>query len=411
MKAVVVEIKGHIAAVLSDDGCIEKVKNNNYAIGQVIRMKEKTAIKTSKLKVWAAVAAALVVLIGGTSALAYGTPYSYVSVDVNPSIELSLNMFDRVLSVKAVNDDGAEVLSQIDLNQLNNQNINTAITTIVDEISNEGYFAEGEGGIIVAAASNDQSKADDLAQQLGETVNAAVNGETDPEDPTPTPAESTVPETSEEPGTTLPPVSPEVTPDPNASPDPNATPDPSATPVPAEGEDEDVEVEVIAVGLERVREARELGVTPGKLNLVQKLQATTEDDAKYVTTEWVAKSVQEIQAEIKANRKGLNDEEPDPSEEPTESATPAPDGTAATPAPTTTPVTDQGDDETAEAAEAELEQEREKNSNQGKENNGSKKSSSSGKSAGYAGRKTNGSINKGSSGNSNGKSGGKSNGK
>ncbi|OQB20480.1 MAG: Anti-sigma-I factor RsgI [Firmicutes bacterium ADurb.Bin182] len=284
MKAVVVEIRGRSAAVLSRDGCIKKVQNENFAIGQVIEMKEKTSFKAGKLKVWAAAAAALIILVGGTSALA-SAPYSYVSVDVNPSIELTLNLFDRVISVEAVNEDGAEVLSRIDVNKLNNQNINDAITKIITEISNEGYFERGEGGIIIAAASKNRSKADSLAEDIYNTVNNDLNDE---ESPAPTP------EASETPGTTLDPVEPTVTPEPDGDGD--------------EGEEggEGIKIEVISVGYERVQQARALGVTPGKLNLVQKLQVSTPDiEDDYVTEEWISKSVQEIQAEIKANRKAL----------------------------------------------------------------------------------------------------------
>lgn len=39
MKAVIVEIKGNIAAVLSEGGRISKIKNKNYAAGQEIILK------------------------------------------------------------------------------------------------------------------------------------------------------------------------------------------------------------------------------------------------------------------------------------------------------------------------------------------------------------------------------------
>jgi len=34
MKAIIVEIKGRHAAVLTDDGVVSKIKNRNYCIGQ-----------------------------------------------------------------------------------------------------------------------------------------------------------------------------------------------------------------------------------------------------------------------------------------------------------------------------------------------------------------------------------------
>lgn len=367
MKAVIVEVKGRFAAVLSDDGCIEKVKNNKYAIGQVIEMKERSSIKISRLKIWTAAAAAFVVLFGGTSAYACSIPYSYVSVDVNPSIELTLNIFDRVLSVSAVNEDGAEVLSQIDLNHVNNQNINDAIAMIVDEISNEGYFSQGDGGIIIATASKNPDKADVLAEELDETVNGVLGGDagTDPE------------------GTTASP-DPNVTPDPNA-PVPTIDPnDPDASPVPSsspqEGTNGDgIEIIVISVGYERVQEARELGVTPGKLNLVQKLQASTTDEGDYATEEWIGKSVQQIQAEIKANRKDA--EEALPGE---------------TPVPEAEEGTTENEPEETGAAPAETDKEKGKGNGN---NNGSDNGSGNGNAKGKSGGKSNGNPKGGKTGN------------
>lgn len=51
-----------------------------------------------------------------------------------------------------------------------------------------------------------------------------------------------------------------------------------------------------------VAEARELGVTPGKLNLVEKLQASATDIEDINVEEWLTKSVKEIMKETKANR-------------------------------------------------------------------------------------------------------------
>lgn len=50
---------------------------------------------------------------GGYSA--YASPVSYISVDVNPSIELALNRFKRVISVKEYNEDGFMVIQNLKL--------------------------------------------------------------------------------------------------------------------------------------------------------------------------------------------------------------------------------------------------------------------------------------------------------
>jgi len=240
MNAVIVELKGHNAAALTDEGCILKVKNKKYAIGQVIELKEQPVWRSTKFITWAASAAAAVIVLGA-GAWAYFTPYSYVSIDVNPSIEYSVNRFDRVLSATAVNDDGVEILSNLDLAH---KTIKEAIKETVDKIAENGYFEGTDpGGIVISTSSQNQEDADQLAQDLQVTA----EGETKD----------------------------------------------TATPV---------EVEAVSVGLARVQEARTLGTTPGKLNLVQKLQASSGSPDSIDVAEWLNKPVKEIMKAIKQNK-------------------------------------------------------------------------------------------------------------
>ncbi len=60
--------------------------------------------------------ACLVFLIVGS--FVYLTPTANISIDINPSIELGINRFDRVVSVKSYNDDGAELKAQLDIKNL-----------------------------------------------------------------------------------------------------------------------------------------------------------------------------------------------------------------------------------------------------------------------------------------------------
>ncbi|MEM1485415.1 anti-sigma factor domain-containing protein [Oscillospiraceae bacterium PP1C4] len=249
MKSVIVEIKGEFAAALSDDGCIVKVKNNNYAIGQVIEMKKQVVAKTRNLAVWTASAAAII-MVGSVSAWAYMSPYSYVSLDVNPSIEYSLNRFDRVIAVKAVNDDGEEILGEIQLDNLSNQKIEQALAQTVELISEKGYFDGNiEGGVMIATSGKDLKKADDLAQKLQQSVQKDVEENGDA-----------------------------------------------------------VEVEAISVGLERVQQAKELGVTPGKLNLVEKLKASAPDPDSIDINEWLNAPVKEIMKATKEYKQEQKEE-------------------------------------------------------------------------------------------------------
>ena len=247
MKGIIVEIRGTHAAALSDEGCIIRIRNKNYAIGQVIEMEKRIFGKPVKTVAMAAAAAALTLMFG-VSAWAYCTPYTYVSLDVNPSIEYSVNRFGRVLSAKAVDQDAVKVLEQL---RLKNQSIDDAVRSTVQQIDKEGYFqSDDPGGIVIATYSENEQNAEELATDLQDTAEQGVSD--------------------------------------------------SETPV---------EVESVSVGYERVQEARTLGTTPGKLNLVEKLQASMGDSDSVDVQEWLKKPVKDIMKAIKTAKKTSGTEE------------------------------------------------------------------------------------------------------
>ncbi len=238
MKGIVVDINNKDAIILADDGLFTKVKNINYEIGQAIKIKESRKTGSKLIAGAASMVAALAVCTIG--AVAYYTPTDYVSLDVNPSVEYSINMFDRILDVKAVNDDGEEILSSLDLN---NMTIGAAVKETLDKLMDDGYLTDDPNGGVVITTSNDEfGEAEQLAAELEQEIQTYLDSR-----------EGIV-----------------------------------------------AEVDAQAVGLERVQEARELGVTPGKLNLVEKLQGSTSGAIN--KEEWLNMPVKEINKAIKENR-------------------------------------------------------------------------------------------------------------
>lgn len=58
----------------------------------------------------------ILTLLGGIGGYRlYAIPVSFISVDVNPSVELGLNQFDNVVEVKAYNDDGKRIIKNLNL--------------------------------------------------------------------------------------------------------------------------------------------------------------------------------------------------------------------------------------------------------------------------------------------------------
>lgn len=295
MKAIIVEIKGSYAAALSDDGVVSKIKNRNYCLGQEILIKNKS---NNLIKVVASAAAAIMIFV--TPAWAYLAPYSYVSLDVNPSFEFSVNRFDRVLTVKAVNDDGEEFVKNINVQGLKNKEIQNAVKNILNELENQGYIIDGEeNGVIVATYSKTQDKTDMLAEklrnavneQVGEQQNAEVNIKEKPEK-LEKPEEKEKPEKAKD---------TEI----NSSEAVEETEDtketdkkPEKLEKPENQEKSKKHIQVIEVTEEEVDAAKKLKVTPGKKNLVDNLyQAAGSEEIN--KEEWLKKSVQEINAKIK----------------------------------------------------------------------------------------------------------------
>lgn len=69
----------------------------------------------------------------------YQNPVSYISVDVNPSVELALNRFDRVVEVEAYNDDGTAVLENL---RLENKPYTEAIELLLSDKTFESYLSD-----------------------------------------------------------------------------------------------------------------------------------------------------------------------------------------------------------------------------------------------------------------------------
>ncbi len=316
MNGIVMEVRKNQAVILSDDGNVSIINNKNYELGQVIIMKKDKTLNSKLIK--KVVGIASVFALAAVSSFAYTTPTSYVSLDVNPSIEYSLNMFDKVLTVKAVNEDGQEIVANLEVKNLE---ISEAVQKTIDKLLQEGYITDDENaGIVIAISNDDEEKSQELATELEQETQEYID-EVD---------------------------------------------DSASTSA--------VEVEVEAVGKARVEEAKTLGVTPGKLNLVEKLIASygdTKVKADYSEDElkdMLNMSVKEINKTIKENRKSLLSIEAVDEETTLETETEVTD-TEETNA--TTEDTDKTDVESQDKVKAVKEKVSQiKENNQNKENNG-----------------------------------------
>lgn len=238
MKAVVVEKKDGKAIVVDSKGKFHKIKDSNdLIIGQ--EYERGMTFKIHRRLIAAGVSLAIVATLG-TTGYAYTVPVDYVTLDINPSVELGVNMFGTVVDVNNLNEDGTNLTENLDLK---GDTVDEALTDLVKEATNQGYLTEeNNNSVMVTVATKDEDDASDL-QKLAED---AVTKELDNENLTNT--------------------------------------------------------EVIAqtVTKERQQEAKMMGISPGKVLLIQKLQAF---NSEVKLEDYANKPVKEIMKEIKAERK------------------------------------------------------------------------------------------------------------
>lgn len=103
------ELKEHTKAFLSQ-------KTNGY----------RRSLFLNPRHVLAVVSCMLILLFGGR--WLYFTPTATISIDINPSIELGINRFDRVISVESYNDDGETWMESLDIR---NMDYNEAVRQIL----------------------------------------------------------------------------------------------------------------------------------------------------------------------------------------------------------------------------------------------------------------------------------------
>lgn len=167
MKAVIVECSNGAAVALCDDGTFRKLRNKGYSIGQelIIRQKSSSSRMVQKLSICASLALVLL-SFAGIGSHSYVEPYSYVSLDINPSIEYALNRYDKVISVSGINTEGQQVVSSIE-SDIKNQNITTALGVTIGQLEKDHYISQEEyNHVIVSVYSTNDTKAQSITSRV-----------------------------------------------------------------------------------------------------------------------------------------------------------------------------------------------------------------------------------------------------
>lgn len=98
----------------------------------------------------------------------YFTPVSVISIDINPSIEWSLNQFDRIIAVENYNEDGEKLSDTLDVN---NKSYSEALELLMENSLVEEYLNQDEY-LTITVVGEDKDK----SEQMLETTRACTSG-------------------------------------------------------------------------------------------------------------------------------------------------------------------------------------------------------------------------------------------
>lgn len=223
MKMIITEISGNTAVGLREDGSFVRLNRHGYAVGQTVEIKHSATV----IRLAAACAAAFMLL--STAAAAIRLPYSYVTLDINPSVKYTLNIFNRVLAVSAVNEDARVIVDAVEESRSSYITLDDAIEMTIEQCKAEGYIGkEEEDYVVLSVTSRSEFKTESLSVQLGGL----------------------------------------------------------------EYDEGHISAKIVPTTLLHLREAEQLGTTPGKLNIIGKMQEETGDTQS--ADHWINVPVRDI---------------------------------------------------------------------------------------------------------------------
>lgn len=123
------------------------IDKTEQAMNEIISGASKGMQKRLPLRIVVAFICLALIITGSSfgAFMYYKTPICYLSLDINPSIELGINAFGSVVSSKAFNEEGTLILDGI---ITSGQNVQMAVKALIISAIEKGYIA-GDGSTVI----------------------------------------------------------------------------------------------------------------------------------------------------------------------------------------------------------------------------------------------------------------------
>ncbi len=171
-KGKVIDIQEKFVIVMNDQMAYEKIeKKNGLSIGKEVYYFEEDLYKERKqpVKKYFLVAAVIFMMLFIQPLLVAEEAYGYISVDINPSVELQVNKNLEVLSIEAINTDAKEYVKENWIGKPAREVINL----IIEETQSKGILNKERNFVLVSYYFNDENTSSEkvFVQSLDELFN------------------------------------------------------------------------------------------------------------------------------------------------------------------------------------------------------------------------------------------------
>ncbi len=167
---IIIEITGKEAVIMKNGGdFVSLPAKEGWKKGDIVPVKTKQRSRRF-LTAAAAIAACLCFVVTGGGYHYYYAQAALISVDVNPSIELTVNRLDRVTSSSALNEDGEALLSGV---RLTGMECGEAVKELLQSESGEPYLS-GNKNVVVTVYSANEARQSRLLEEIRETADTTV---------------------------------------------------------------------------------------------------------------------------------------------------------------------------------------------------------------------------------------------
>lgn len=141
---------------------------------------KKQSVKTLITKRFLAYAATFVIVFGVLIAtvilMLNNTPFSYVYIDVNPSFTISLNRYDKVISVYGNNRESKELIKE---RPKTNRELEDTVKDVISLVKENDYLTKDDNSILLSVSSEENEKENDLLLSIFDAVTSKNDDNTE----------------------------------------------------------------------------------------------------------------------------------------------------------------------------------------------------------------------------------------